>query len=87
VSTLLLGRWDHLGNLLITQSCQVYGGDQATIDALVEDQDDTDHMAWAADFDVDSHRDAVQRAYQEYVRDAHGAGLADEVHGVEPVTS
>ncbi|AWI32634.1 hypothetical protein [Streptomyces tirandamycinicus] len=88
MSTLLLGRWDHGGNLVITESHQVEDGDQATIDALVEDQDDADSMAWSCAFDVDRHADAVQRAFEEYVRDGFDAeGLIDEVEGFEPVTA
>ncbi|MEU0110671.1 hypothetical protein ABZ313_35645 [Streptomyces sp. NPDC006251] len=86
MSTLLLGRWDHGGNLVITESHQVEDGDQETIDALVADQDNADNMAWACDFDVDHHGDAVQRAYEEYVRDGGGVELIDEAEGFEPVT-
>ena len=88
MSTLLLGRWDHGGNLLIEESHQVADDDQEAIDALVEAQDNDDCMAWAAEFDVDSHTAAVQRAYEEYVRDGFGAeGLTDEVEGFEPQTN
>ncbi|WP_371749275.1 hypothetical protein [Streptomyces sp. NBC_00280] len=84
MSTLLLGHWTHSGNLVITSSHQVADGDQKAIDALVKGQ--TSKMAWVCAFDVDSHRNAVQRAYEEYVRDDDDADLIDEVQGVEPAT-
>uniref|UniRef100_UPI003F496816 hypothetical protein n=1 Tax=Streptomyces sp. CA-136453 TaxID=3240050 RepID=UPI003F496816 len=86
MSTLLLGRWDH-GTLLIEESHQVADDDQEAIDALVEAQDNDDNLAWAATFDVDFHPAAVQRAYEEYVRDGFDAeGLVDEAEGFEPQT-
>ncbi|MFG2408824.1 hypothetical protein ACGFR8_31660 [Streptomyces brevispora] len=85
MATLLMGRWDHGGNLLIEASHDVGDGDEAMIDGYVDDQDDTDGMAWAATFDVDVHRHAVQRTYEEYVRD-EGTDLIDKVHGFEPIT-
>ncbi|MFE6185545.1 hypothetical protein ACFQ6U_14070 [Streptomyces sp. NPDC056465] len=86
MATLLMGRWDHGGNLLIDESLRVDDGDDATTDSLVDDQDDTDGMAWAATFDVDSHRRAIQRAYDEYVQH-EGTDLIDQVHGYEPSTA
>lgn len=85
MATLLMGRWDHGGNLLIEASLDVEDGNEATIGRYVDEQDDTDGMAWSATFDVDSHRRAVQRAYEEYVRD-DGTDLIDQVHGFEPDT-
>ncbi|MFD3422617.1 hypothetical protein [Streptomyces decoyicus] len=83
--TLLLGRWDHGGNLVIEESHQILVVDQATAEALVDDQDNENCDAWACAFDVDRHSDAVQRAYEEYV--AHeGTRLIDEAEGFEPVT-
>lgn len=84
MSTLLLGHWTHSGNLVITSSHQVEDGDQNAIDALVNGQ--TSKSSWACSFDVDSHQNAVQRAYEEYVRDDDDADLIDEVQGFEPVT-
>lgn len=84
MSTLLLGRWDHAGDLRVEESYQVLDDDQDTIDDLVHTQDNTDGMAWACTFDVDSHRVAIQRAFDEYVR-SEGTRLVDEVEGVEPV--
>lgn len=84
MSTLLLGRWDDSGNLVITSSHQIEDGDQAAIDALVRAQDA--RTAWACEFDVDHHGDAVQRAYEEYVRDDDDADLIDDVQGFEPTT-
>ncbi|MGX5183368.1 hypothetical protein ACWKT5_11260 [Streptomyces avermitilis] len=83
MSTLLLGRWDHGGNLVIEESHQVEDGDQDTIDGLVDDQDNDDGMAWACAFDVGSHSAAVQRAYDESVRD-QGGRLIDEAEGFDP---
>ncbi|MGA5411638.1 hypothetical protein ACPCSC_30825 [Streptomyces lavendulocolor] len=85
MSVLLLGRWDLGGNLVIEESHQIEDGDQATADALVDDQGDENNDAWAAEFDVDRHSDAIQRAYEEYVAD-EGTRLIDEVEGHEPVT-
>lgn len=84
MSTLLVGHWTHSGNLVITSSHQVVDGVQKAIDVLVNGQTST--TAWACDFDVDSHRNAVQRAYEEYVRDDDDAELIDEFQGVEPAT-
>ncbi|MFJ8677353.1 hypothetical protein [Streptomyces sp. NPDC093589] len=85
MSTLLLGRMDHGGTLVIEESHQIEDDDQDTIDALVVGQDNSDSMAWACEFDVDRHSDAVQRAYEEYVRD-EGGRLIDDVEGYEPAT-
>ncbi|MCX4451735.1 hypothetical protein OHA46_34125 (plasmid) [Streptomyces sp. NBC_00708] len=85
MATLLMGRWDTSGNLLIEAAVNVEDGDDATMDGYVDDQDDSDCMAWAASFDVDDHSRAVQRAYEEYVRD-DGTELIDKVHGFEPNT-
>ncbi|MET9861984.1 hypothetical protein ABZY93_22220 [Streptomyces smyrnaeus] len=82
MSILLLGRWDHGGNLVIEESHVIEDGDQTTIDRHVERQDNSDRMAWACEFLVDQHRRAVQAAYEEYVRD-EGARLVDEVEGFE----
>lgn len=68
---------------MIEESHQVEDGDQAAIDALVEDQDDEHNDAWAVEFDVYGHRDAVQRAYEEYVAD-EGTRLIDNVENFEP---
>ncbi|MGW7090017.1 hypothetical protein ACWGH2_41910 [Streptomyces sp. NPDC054871] len=85
MSTLLLGRWDSGGNLLIEESHQIEDGDQAHADALVDEQDNEHNDAWADQFDVDRHSNAVQLAYEQYV--AHeGTRLIDKVDGFEPVT-
>ncbi|MEU5748164.1 hypothetical protein ABZ804_21830 [Streptomyces sp. NPDC047726] len=83
MATLLMGRRDWAGDLRITESHQVPDDDEATIERLVNGQDDA--SAWAATFDVDDHKAAVQRAYDEYVA-ADGDALVDEVHGFEPST-
>ncbi|MEU2026919.1 hypothetical protein ABZ565_33000 [Streptomyces sp. NPDC016469] len=85
MATLLMGRWDTSGNLLIETSVNVADGDDATMDSYVDDQDNSDGMAWAASFDIDDHSRAVQRAYEEYVRD-EGTCLIDKVLGFEPNT-
>ncbi|MEW2434387.1 hypothetical protein AB0952_09405 [Streptomyces caniferus] len=85
MSTLLLGRWDSGGNLVIEESHQIEDGDQTAVCTLVDEQDNENNDAWAGEFDVDRHRDAVQRAYEEYV--AHeGTRLIDEAEGHEPLT-
>ncbi|MEU3501595.1 hypothetical protein ABZ726_12735 [Streptomyces hundungensis] len=91
--TLLLGRYTaefdtyDAGTLVITSSHQIEDGDQDAINALVAALGD-DNMAWAAEFDVDSHKAAVQEAYEEYVRDGFDAeGLVDEVEHFEPTTA
>jgi hypothetical protein len=82
MSVLLLGRWDYGGNLVIEESYDVEDGDQETIDALVESQDNEDGNAWACEFLVDEHSRAIQEAYVTYV--AHeGTRLIDEVQGIE----
>lgn len=84
MSTLLLGRWDWAGNLVITESHQVPDDDQDDIDRLLNEQNAPN--TWAASFDVDSHKDAIQRAYDEYVAD-DGDQLIDKVHGFQPSTA
>ncbi|MET9776222.1 hypothetical protein ABZ023_18510 [Streptomyces sp. NPDC006367] len=83
MTILLLGRWDHGGNLTIEESHTVADEDQAAVDRHVNGQDDTDGMAWAATFYLDTHRQAIQDAYEEYVRD-EGGRLIDNVHGIQP---
>lgn len=82
MSILLLGRWDWGGNLRIDGSHEVVDGDQEEIDRLVDGQGDP-NSAWAVEFLVDTHREAVQLAYEEYVADSDG-GLIDDVQGFEP---
>lgn len=86
MAILLLGRWDHGGNLLIEDSQEFEDNDDEGMDAVVNAQDDEDHMAWAASFLVDDHSRAVQRAYEEYVRD-DGGRLIDESEGFQPDTN
>lgn len=81
MSVLLLGRWDHGGNLVIEESHVIEDGDDETADALV-DEHETDNMVWAAEFDVDTHEAAVQRAFNEYVDE--GDNLIDIITGFEP---
>jgi hypothetical protein len=83
VSTLLIGRRDGDQTLTITESHQVEDGDQVAIDALVGPAFAAG-ANWAYEYDVDRHSDAVQRAYEEAVRD-YGAQLIDDVEGHEPV--
>lgn len=84
MSTLLIGRWDRdEATLSITESHQVQDGDQAAISALVE-ASEADGGSWGCTFDVDRHRDAVQRAYEEFARPL-GAEVIDDVEGYEPV--
>ncbi|MEU0665282.1 hypothetical protein ABZ508_13885 [Streptomyces lavendulocolor] len=85
MSTLLIGRWSQDGaTLSITASHPVADGDQAAIDALVRPAF-ADGANWACEFDVDDHRRAVQRAYEEYARD-DDAWVDDTVEHFEPLT-
>ncbi|SEM79183.1 hypothetical protein [Streptacidiphilus jiangxiensis] len=85
MSTLLIGRWDGDHTLTITESHQVNDGDQHAIDALTAPAFSEGTANWACEFDVDRHRDAVQRTYEEFVRDDE-AHLVDDVEGYEPAT-
>ena len=82
MSTLLVGHWTDPHTLTIEESHQVADGDQDAIDRLLGDADDG---WWACEFDVDRYSDAIQRAYEEFVRDDHGH-IVDDVEGHEPVT-
>ena len=86
MSTLLIGHWDG-DDLLITGSYQVRDGDQETIDNLVAgvERETGGLDLWAVEFDVSSHREAVQRTYDEYIRDLANQ-LLDEVEDFEPNT-
>ena len=77
-----MGRWDHGGNLHI-ESSKEFPDDtpDETLDALADEDDNEDGMAWAASFLVDTHRDALQEAYETYVKD-DGGSLIDDVDGV-----
>ncbi|ARX87863.1 hypothetical protein SMD44_07345 [Streptomyces alboflavus] len=79
---LLMGRWNSGGNLII-ESSDDFPDQRAEedVDALVDEQDDSDCMAWAATFSVGSHKTACQEAYETYVKDA-GGRLIDEVWGI-----
>ncbi|RSS87001.1 hypothetical protein EF903_17980 [Streptomyces sp. WAC05292] len=87
MQTLLLGRWDHGGNLLIEESHQIADDDQAAIDVRVDAQDDDDSMAWADSFPTATHREAIEAAYEEYVHEEHdgrnvGGSLIDQCTGL-----
>jgi len=84
MAILLLGRYDHGGTLHIEESLTFPDDDQESIGAVVAEQDNEDGMAWACSFAVDRHADAVQEAYEEYVRDEAG-DLVDDVEGFEPM--
>ncbi|GBQ04371.1 hypothetical protein SSP531S_58650 [Streptomyces spongiicola] len=86
MAILLLGHYDHGGNLVIEESLTFEDDDQKSMDAVVAEQDNEDGMAWACSFLVDRHSDAVQRAYEEYVNDA-GGQLIDEAEGFEPANA
>ncbi|MFH0246392.1 hypothetical protein ACGRHY_29125 [Streptomyces sp. HK10] len=84
MSVLLIGRWEGgaEADLVITESHTVEDGDQARIDALVAPHED-DGALWWCELLVDRHSDAVQMAYETYVRD-EGVQLVDEAEGFEP---
>ncbi|MER7952030.1 hypothetical protein ABTY59_32030 [Streptomyces sp. NPDC096079] len=84
MAILLLGRWDHGGNLLVEDSQEFEDNDDEGMNAAAT-EDDKGGMAWAASFLVDNHSRAVQCAYEEYVRDEDG-DLIDEVEGFQPTT-
>ncbi|WP_331731441.1 hypothetical protein [Streptomyces sp. NBC_00073] len=86
MSTVLIGRWSpDRATLTLTASHQVDDGDQAAIDALTLPAFSAG-ANWACEFDVDTHRHAVQRAYEEFARD-DDAWVDDTVEHVEPVAS
>jgi hypothetical protein len=79
---LLMGRWDHGGNLVIESSDEFADSHpDKEINALVDEQDNDDNLAWSASFLVDSHRAACQEAYETYVKH-EGTTLIDNVWGV-----
>ncbi|MFI5986901.1 hypothetical protein ACIBEA_39320 [Streptomyces sp. NPDC051555] len=82
MNTLLIGRLSR-STLTITESHSVTD-DQDAIDALTGPAF-ADGADWAVVFDVTHHRDAVQRAYEEYAQ-PDGAVVEDEVWDVQPVT-
>ncbi|KOT46709.1 hypothetical protein ADK41_00320 [Streptomyces caelestis] len=85
MSTLLIGCWSKDGaTLSITASHQVADGDQAAINALTRPAF-TNGANWAWEFDVDDHRRAVQRAYEENAHD-DDTWVDDTAEYFEPVT-
>ncbi|MFD6967443.1 hypothetical protein [Streptomyces sp. NPDC059949] len=85
MSTLLIGCWStDRATLTIAASHQVVDGDQSAIDALTRPAF-ANGANWACVFDVDEHRRAVQRAYDEYARD-DDAVVEDDVEGFTPDT-
>ncbi|MDX3210762.1 hypothetical protein [Streptomyces scabiei] len=85
MSTLLIGRWSKDNTTLsITASHPIDDEDQAAVDALTRPAF-ANGANWACAFPVDTHRHAVQRAYEEFARD-DDAWLDDTVEHVEPVT-
>ena len=83
MNILLIGHWDHGGNLVITESHGVGTDDTET--AQLIDPDDVGSMGWAAEFNVDTHARAVQEAYEVYVRH-EGTRLFDEAEGFTVAT-
>ncbi|MBT1186755.1 hypothetical protein HET69_22825 [Streptomyces sp. CJ_13] len=83
MSTLLIGCWStDRATLTITASHQVVDGNQPAINALTRPAF-ANGANWACEFDVDVHRRAVQRAYEEFARD-DDAWVDDTVEHVEP---
>ncbi|MFI0742447.1 hypothetical protein ACH4PU_30875 [Streptomyces sp. NPDC021100] len=83
---MLLGQWnDEHATLTITETHQIADGDQNAIDTTFQEAHEAGDADWACAFDVDRHSDAVQRAYEEYAREA-GLRVVDDVEGHEPVT-
>ncbi|MFB6629953.1 hypothetical protein ACFCWY_08665 [Streptomyces sp. NPDC056362] len=84
---LLLGRWNDYGHLVIEDSQEFEGSDDAAMAAAVDEQDNEGYMAWAASFEVVDfpdvavrHRDAIDQAFAEYVREENSEG--DPVGGL-----
>ncbi|MEU9167763.1 hypothetical protein AB0D34_08205 [Streptomyces sp. NPDC048420] len=77
---LLMGRWDHGGNLHI-ESSDEFPDDvpDETITALVDGQDD---QSWSASFLANGHERALQEAYETFVKD-EGGSLIDEAWGFQ----
>ncbi|MEU6056965.1 hypothetical protein [Streptomyces sp. NPDC047097] len=73
MTILLLGRWDHAGNLTVEETVEVNDDQdeddrQAEMDAIVDAQDNEDNMAWACSYLVDTPEEAMRDAYEEYVQ-------------------
>ncbi|MEE1838179.1 hypothetical protein [Streptomyces sp. SP17KL33] len=85
MSILLLGHYDHGGTLVVTESLEFEDDDEESMAAESEKHYGGRDTAWACSFAVDRHSDAVQRAYDEYVRGS-GDGFLDEAEGFEPDT-
>ncbi|MFE5923161.1 hypothetical protein [Streptomyces sp. NPDC056468] len=85
MSILLIGRWTWAGHLEITESHTVEDGDKDAIRELIQGHDIGE--LFAAEFLVDSHKNAIQRAYEVYVADDDEAELIDEVEGFEPAVA
>ncbi|WP_327740474.1 hypothetical protein OG749_46155 (plasmid) [Streptomyces nojiriensis] len=84
MSTLLIGFWSEDGaTLSITASHHVADGDQASIGALTRPAF-ANGSNWACEFDINVHRRAVQRAYEEFARD-NDVWVDDTVEHFEPV--
>jgi hypothetical protein len=84
MSILLIGHW--LGDTLtITKSLRLWSDDQESIKVALGQALDGG-TSWACEFDVDTHERAVQRAYEEFVRDEDGR-LVDDAEGYEPTTA
>nr|BEK71338.1 hypothetical protein KPHV_85650 [Kitasatospora purpeofusca] len=83
--TVLLGRWDTDETLTITGSEQIDDGDQDAIDALVARAADYDDADWVCTFPTGRHSEAVQLAYEQFIRD-QDADLVDDVWGHLPMT-
>ncbi|MEU0744212.1 hypothetical protein [Streptomyces sp. NPDC006134] len=83
MSILLTGHRTWAGRLETPESPAVADGDQDAIRDLVQGYDIGE--MFAVEFHVDSHKDAIQRAYEIYVA-ADEAELIDEVEGFEPAT-
>ncbi|WP_399554016.1 hypothetical protein [Streptomyces anulatus] len=78
MSVLLIGNWD--GPVLtITDSHTVADGDQTAVDELLDGRN-----VWAHEYLVDSHEEAIQRAYDQEVGPDPRGDLVDDVAGYEP---
>ncbi|MEU6350084.1 hypothetical protein ABZ896_12225 [Streptomyces sp. NPDC047072] len=86
IAVLLIGRWDdEETTLTVTASHLVADGDQAAIDRLFREAQNSGDDNWACAYDVDRHPDAVRRAYEEHAH-PFDAVVEDDVEGFEPAT-
>ncbi|MEV5264766.1 hypothetical protein [Streptomyces werraensis] len=79
---LLTGRWNCAGNLLIETSTSLPDEmPDREVDTKADELISDEYNGWAASFLVDDHKQALQEAYEVYVKNEDGR-LIDHVEGV-----